>query len=114
MDDQQAVELLRAIREHAGLELACIRDAGTHGADSGFGGFTYTSGGAEFTRTNEHLVWDVLSEDADEFGYGNVAAFVGSFNRSDMADDPNSFDCLQAWYTLEKVGHWLNDRRESR
>jgi hypothetical protein len=114
MDDLQAVELLRSIRQHSGLELASIRDAGTHGADSGFGGFTYTSDGAEFTRANQRLVWDVLSEDADEFGYDNVAAFVGSFNRSDMADDPDSFDCLLAWYALEKVGHWLNDRRDTR
>jgi hypothetical protein len=113
MDDSQALELLRAIREHSSLELASIRDAGTHGADSGFGGFTYTSDGAEFTRENERLVWDLLREDAEEFDYDNVAAFVGTFTRSDMADDPDSFDCLLAWYALEKAGHWLNDRRET-
>jgi hypothetical protein len=114
MDDSQAVALLRAIREHSMLELASIRDAGTHGADSGFGGFTYTTDGADFTRANKELVWEILHEDADDFGYENVAAFVATFGRADMTDDPDSFDCLLAWYALERAGHWLNDRHYAR
>jgi hypothetical protein len=114
MTDEQAVCLLRAIREHSSLELSSIRDAGTYGADSGFGGFTYTSDGADFTAGNRELIWSLLQEDADDFGADSVLTFVADFTRSDMADSPLGFDCLLAWYALEKAGHWLNDRREAR
>ena len=113
MTDENAVKLLRAIRDHAGLTLGEIRDAGTHGADSGYGGFTYTIDGANFTRANRDLVWEILRDDAAEFDM-NVGEFLGGFNRADMLDDPDSFDCLLAWYALETAGRWLDDRREVR
>lgn len=108
------VELLRAIREHSGLELDSIRDAATHGADSGFAGFTYTADGAEFTDKNGALLDELLQVDAEEFGYDNVSAFVASFNRADMTDTLDGYKCLVAWYALETAGRWLNDRREAR
>ena len=114
MTDEQAVELLKAIRDHAGLELATIRDAGTHGADSGFGGFTYYGDTSEFYEANHALLWQLLSEDAEEFGYDSVPAFVASFNRADMADDETGFECLVSWYALETAGRWLTDRQEAR
>jgi hypothetical protein len=114
MDDDQAVQLLRAIREHSGLELASIRDAGNHGADAGFGGFTYTTDAAEFTDANEQLLDALLQEDAEQFGHKNVAEFVGTFGRADMTDTLDGYKCLIAWYALEAAGHWLNDRRENR
>jgi hypothetical protein len=114
MDDRQAVELLQAIRAHSDLELASIRDAGTYGADSGFGGFTYTSDGADFTDANSRLLDELLQEDAESFGHDSVAAFVATFNRADMADTLDGYKCLIAWYALESAGHWLNDRRDSR
>lgn len=114
MDDVTAIELIRAIRDHAGLELSSIRDAGTYGADAGFAGFTYTADGAEFYRANSDMIDALLQDDADAFGYDNVSAFVASFGRADMADTDDGRACLLAWYALEKAGHWLNDRRHSR
>jgi hypothetical protein len=114
MDDRTAIELIRAIRDHSSLELSSIRDAGTYGADSGFGGFTYTADGAEFTEKNAALIDELLQVDADSMGYDDVSAFVASFNRSDMADTLDGYKCLVAWYALETAGHWLNDRRDSR
>lgn len=108
------VSLLRAIREHSGLELSSIRDAGTHGADAGFGGFTYTSDAAEFTDTNAALIDELLQLDADDFGYDDVSKFVATFNRADMSDTLDGYKCLLAWYALEAVGRHLNDRREER
>jgi len=112
MNDTQAVELLRAIRDHADLELASIRDAGTHGADAGFGGFTYTQDAADFYDANEALIYELLREDADSMGAENVDAMVAQFGRADMLDTPDGRKCLLAWYALETAGHWLNDRRE--
>ncbi len=114
MTDEQAVQLLYAIREHSGLELATIRDAGNYGADSGFAGFTYTEDGADFYRANSDLVDELLQEDAEEFGYANVASFVATFTRADMTDTAAGWACLLSWYALETAGRWLEDRREMR
>lgn len=114
MDDSMYVQALRAIREHSGLALGDIRAAGEHGADTGWGGFVYYDDTSEFVANNRELVWRILADDAQEYGYDNVPAFVASFNRADIADDETGFDCLLAWYVLETVGHRLNDRREER
>lgn len=114
MSDDQYAELLRAIREHSGLELSSIREAGEHGADAGWAGFTYTSDGEDFYRANQRLIVEVMSEDADEFGYENLAAFVATFNRADMTDVDGGYECLCAWYILEAVGRRLADRQYDR
>jgi hypothetical protein len=105
-------DLLAAIQEHSGLERESIIDAANHGADSGFGGFTYYSDTSEFVSTYRGLVWQLLDQDAEEFGFDSVPAFVASFNRADLANDEAGFDCLVSWYVLESVGRWLEDHAE--
>lgn len=114
MTDSQYVEMLRAIREHSGMELAQVREAGEHGADAGWPGFTYTADGADFFKANRDTVWAMLADDADEYGVGSVAEFVGTFARADMTATADGFDCLCAWYTLETVGRRLADRTYDR
>ncbi len=104
-------EALRAIRDHSGLELSSIRDAGRYGADAGWGGFTYYGDTSEFYAANKTLIWQILADDAEEFGHDNVPAFVASFNRADMAEDETGFECLTSWYVLESVGRMLDDRK---
>jgi hypothetical protein len=103
--------LLRAVREHGSLSLDDIEQAGEHGADSGWSGFTYTSDGADFTREHRSLIWELLAEEAESFGSESVAAHVASFTRSDMAETPDGFDCLLAWWALETVGRYVSDYR---
>lgn len=114
MTNQEYVQMLRAIREHSGLELASIRDAGNHGADSGFGGFTYTVDGAEFYRKNSDVIDEMLQDDADSFGYKSVAELISNFGRADMADTRDGRDCLLAWYALEETGRFLTQRDEDK
>ena len=114
MQDQDAVDLLKAIREHSGLELSTIRGVcgPGHGADAGYGGFTYYSDTSEFYESNRELLWRILSEDAEEFGFDNVPAFVASFNNASMANTEEGFECLVSWYALEQMSFWLQMRRE--
>jgi len=114
MDDTTYIELLRAIREHSGLELDSIREAGEHGADAGWSGFTYTADGADFYRANRGTIDDALMGEADDMGYANVASMVADFVRSDMADTDDGRACLLAWWTLETVGRRLSDRQYER
>lgn len=114
MTTKTYTQLLKAIREHSGLELEAIRDAGEHGADSGFAGFTYYSDTSEFVAKHREIIMDALADDACEFGYASIPEFVATFSRADMAIDETGFDCLIAWYAPEAVGRMLNDRREAR
>lgn len=113
MTDEQYVRLLRAIRDHSGMTLQEIAQAGEYGADTGWPGFTYTSDGAEFVRVNRETIWAMLNDDADDFGYADPCTFVGTFARADMTATPAGFDCLLAWYALEAVGRHITDRARS-
>jgi len=105
--DDRMTRLLAAIREHSGMDDDQIREAGEHGADAGWPGFTYTNEAAGFTRDNAELVYELLGEDAEEFGYDSIPAFVATFARADMADSRDGYDNLLAWYALERAGRYL-------
>ena len=101
--------LLEAIKTHSGMENPEIREAGEHGADAGWAGFTYTVDGAEFYRANAADIDELLQEMADALGHKNVAEMVSTFTRADMTDTRDGHDCLLAWFALEEVGRWLED-----
>lgn len=102
-------KLYRAIKDHADLEDDTIRKAGQHGADAGWGGFTYTSDCVEFYNDNERAIWELAQEMADSMGHKSPVEMFSTFNRKDMLDDPDTFKNLLAWFALEEVGHWLDD-----
>ena len=106
-------QLTEAITKHSGMGVDEIEDAGRHGADAGWPGFTYTVDGAEFTRNNISLIWTLLVDEYEEFDYPNLPAYIASWNRADMADTRDGFDCLLSWWALEKAGHYLLDEGEN-
>ena len=104
-------EWARRIHAHGGMTIAQMVEAGKHGADSDWPGFTYTTNAAEFTETYRAEVWDMLRQAAEEFGCPNVCAFIAGFKRSDMIETLDTFDNLLARYVLEEVGRWLGDNK---
>lgn len=100
-------KLVEAIEKHSGMDREQIREAGEHGADAGWPGFTYTAEGAEFYRDHSRLVDDLLQDTADDMGYGSVAELVATFARKDMTDTRDGHDCLMAWFALEEAGRYL-------
>lgn len=105
-------DLIDAIKKHGDLDDETIIDAGSNGADSGWGGFTYTGDCEEFYEENKALIWEMLQIGAEEFGCKSAVEFVGQFRRADMADDESGFKNLCAWYALEEGGRWLADNIE--
>lgn len=103
--------LYAAIREHSGMDRDEIRQAGEHGADAGWAGFTYTTDCVDFYNANRDDIWELAREMADSIGGRDytVPALVASFNSADMADTADGFANLLAWFTLEEVGRWLED-----
>lgn len=101
--------LYDAIKEHAHLEDETIIDAGKHGADAGWGGFTYYKDTCAFYEKNSDDIWELLSQMADDMGEKNPVALIAGFNRADSITDKDTFENLLAWFALEEVGRWLED-----
>ena len=89
-----------------------IAEAGEHGADAGWSGFTYTGECAKFYRDNMTLIDDMIAEMSDDMGHDNVAQFIGTWGRADMAQDGDQLDNLKAWFALEACGQWIQDQRD--
>jgi hypothetical protein len=90
-------------------EREILEDVNNHGADTGWSGFTYTSETVEFFDEHEEAIMELAQQDADDMGYANVAEFVASFNRADMADTMGGYKNLMAWYALETVARQIVD-----
>jgi hypothetical protein len=60
--------LLRRIKKHSGMEDGQIIEAGNHGADAGWPGFTYTSDTAAFFKANRADIKALVEEMASDMG----------------------------------------------
>ena len=100
--------MLRAVRIHSGLSYRELQEAGLHGADCGWSGFTYTHDTASFYESNTDDVWELLSDHADDLGMSPLA-LLASFNRAGDVSDAASFSNLLAWFALEEVGRYVSD-----
>jgi hypothetical protein len=107
-------DLVKAVKKHGSLDDQEIIDAGEHGADTGWAGFTYTKDTCEFYDKNEGLIWELLEEQADSMGSKNIMEFIGGFRQADQIQNLDNFKNLLAWFALEEAGRYLADQRESR
>lgn len=112
MFEDKLNQLLEAIRQHAELEDEQIIEAATHGADCGFPGFTYNHEASEFFDQHDELIWEHLSQYAEEMGERSPVSLIASFGRADMAETFQGLKVLLAWFALEEVGHYLTRLRE--
>jgi hypothetical protein len=110
--DERLELLLEAVREHSGLTDEEILEAGQHGADCGWAGFTWTVDCAMFAQRNRLLVWELLSDEAEEMGAINTLAYLASFARAEIVNDADGLETLLAWWALETCGHYLEAKRE--
>jgi len=104
--------LIKAIKEHSGMTDSEIMQAGEHGADTGWSGFTYTGDCVDFYDQYKDLIWELLRDTADQMGQ-NAIELISSFNRQDMlegfynGDQDEQFKNLLAWFALEEAGRYL-------
>ncbi len=106
--------MVQEVKERIGAdeEPGVIEEVANHGADAGWGGFTYTTDCVEFFDAHEEIIMEMVSDAAEDFGSPNVLSFVASFNRADMADSIDGYKNLLAWYALEEVCRQLVDDGE--
>ena len=75
-------KMVRSIRRQ--LTLSELSDVASHGADSGWAGFTYTSDCVKFYNRHESAIWEMLSDMAESMGE-NIPQLIAGFGRVDMA-----------------------------
>ena len=106
-------ELYEAIKTHCDIEDEIIIEAGNHGAQNGFCGFTYYQDTVKFYDDNEELIIEHLESTADYMGYDSYFAWVSSLLACKKVANIVQFKNLCSWIILEEVGHWLEERTET-
>lgn len=103
-----------------------ISDVYSHGANTGFPGFTYYSDTSAFYRANKKQINELVREEAAQFDT-NVIPFVLSFNCVNEDEEDNVGRCMYgrcnedtvyvenalAWFALETVCRWIMDCKEN-
>lgn len=88
------------------------RDISRHGADAGWSGITYTSDAVKLFDKFGDEIWDILVQQAEDYGNANVAEMISGFARIDMASSLDSFKNLMVWAVVEKLSHEYVDSLE--
>ena len=105
--------LFEAIKRHSGMDAGRIKDAGNHGADTGWPGFTYNKDAEDFYTENEDDIYELLREMAENTGSKNIEDLVSGFKRDDMLETPRGRRVLLAWFALEEIGRWIGEETET-
>lgn len=94
------------VKENLAEELA---DIASLGADAGYPHITYTFDCVVLHDRFEEELWDMLYDDAQEFGFDNVAAFMATWQRKDMLNNLDQMKNLIVWYAVEKIARENED-----
>lgn len=82
-----------------------LGDIARNGADAGYSGIIYTNECVELHDKYQDELWDMLYEDAKEFGYDSVPAFMATWRRKDMLSDLDQMKNMIVWYAVEKIAN---------
>lgn len=99
----------RRIREHSGMEYRSIIQAGVHGADAGWPGFTYYTDCVKFYEAHSREIDALIAEDAESHGFDSPMSFMASWGCANTMQDYDTIANGKAWYVLEVTGHLLSD-----
>ena len=106
-------KLLKAIKKHSNMEEDEIMQAGQHGADAGWPGFTYYTDTVKFYDKNADDIWELANLMADDLGEKSTLEMIGKFNGAKNVSSDDTFKNLMSWFALEEIGHWLESMKES-
>ena len=83
-------------------------DIASHGANSGFPGITYYRDTCKLYDKFKDEIWEMLIDDARDFGYSNPFELVATFRRSDV-NSVTEVENLLVWYAAERVAREISD-----
>lgn len=83
-------------------DLQHIADGGLTG---GVSGFIYYSETIEFYDEHEEEIWELLEQDAEDFGYKSITAFIDTFNGD--IQSLTEYKNILTWYAVERQARLL-------
>jgi hypothetical protein len=127
-------KLYEMIIKHSGMSKEEIIEAGEHGANTGWPGFTYYSDTCKFWAKNKSLIMELAEETANGLGEDLLSMIQNfrclsktDYKQSEIADalysakpKTDKVELIQveliqnamAWFALEEVGRWLAEKPE--
>ena len=96
----------------AKFELQELQDMASHGTDSGWAYLTYTRDTVELHDAYEQELWDLLSDEAEQYDADNTLAFMATFGRADMAFSADGLKNLIVWFAAEHYARMIVDDPE--
>ena len=104
-------KLYEAVKEHSGLDDDQLAEVAEHGSEAGWSGFTYYKDTCVFYDQHKELIWEVLVDQADEFGVDPMQ-FISQFGVAKSVADVFMFENMMAWYGLETAAKKATEFRE--
>lgn len=89
-----------------------LGDIASHGADSGWGGLTYTRDCVELFDQYGSEIWELAVQQAEDMGCKNVADMIAGFTRADMLGDLDTFKNLMVWFAAEEYARQITESTE--
>lgn len=86
-----------------------LRDIATYGASMGWYGLTYYSDTCKLYSRFKEEVWEILSTDAEGYGYNTLEMIITLRGALDITCAIN-FENLLVWYTAERTAKLLSER----
>jgi len=103
-------ELIKAVKKHSGMTEEDL--LGVRNANDGYAGFTYYKDTCEFYNEYASEIWKQLNETAEQLGQ-TVIEMIASFGCRDSIVNDNTFKNALAWFALEEVARYLQDKKET-
>lgn len=109
-ESREVQTMARSIRRK--LNKAEREDCASHGANTGWAGFTYYKDTVKFYNRHETAIWELLENDAQDQGMGTLE-LMGTFGGAKDVFGVETLKNLLTWYALEKICHMEMDANES-
>jgi len=104
-------ELIKAVKNHSGMTEEDL--LGVRNANDGYAGFTYYKDTVEFYDEYAPEIWEQLNEVSEQLGQ-RPTEVISSFGCVDSIVDDETFKNALAWFALEEVARYLQDKEEEK
>ena len=96
-----------SIKKHLkeNYEMSDIESIAEGNLINGISGFIYYSETCDFYEKHKSEIWEMLEEDAEEFGYKSVVSFIATFNNQPQSH--TQYQNLLCWYAVEREARSL-------
>jgi hypothetical protein len=82
-----------------------LQEIAEGGLEGGISGFIYYSETCSFYDENEEEIWELLEDDADQYGYKDINSFIATF-KGDI-QSLTQYKNILTWYAVERQARQL-------